>query len=508
MLTRLKVSGFKNLVDVDVRFGPFTCIAGGNGVGKSNLFDAICFLSALASKTLNEAAMAVREEGASASDIRRLFHQVDGEYDKAMRFEAEMLVPSKAVDDFGQEAAATTTLLCYTLELEYAAEPDSRQPARLTILKEKLTYLPRSNANASLLFPHKPGTWRKSVLTGKHRTADFISSKVDGNGTRVVMLHQDGGGHGQPLSRPAQNLPRTILSGASAAECPTVLCAKREMESWRRLQLEPSALRQYDEINAPHHLDMHGGHLPATLFYLAGGNQPDAVRSSAIYSGVANRLGDLIDDVRSVSIDKDDKRENLTLMVSGRDGTLLPARSLSDGTLRFLALAVMDLDTQSPGVICLEEPENGIHPERIPAMLQLLQNIASDTDEAVAEDNPLRQVIINTHSPIVVAEVDDDSILVAYPQEVCQGEKRFHAVAFGCLPDTWRTKADPPAPIVAKGELLAYLNPINQRKKDSQSPMLEVADGIQAKKSKPRNRVADRNDLQILLPGLEGYDRL
>ncbi len=41
MLTRLKVSGFKNLVDVDVHFGPFTCIAGANGVGKSNLFDAI-----------------------------------------------------------------------------------------------------------------------------------------------------------------------------------------------------------------------------------------------------------------------------------------------------------------------------------------------------------------------------------------------------------------------------------------------------------------------------------
>ena len=32
MLTRLRVSGFKNLIDVDVRFGPFTCIAGANGV--------------------------------------------------------------------------------------------------------------------------------------------------------------------------------------------------------------------------------------------------------------------------------------------------------------------------------------------------------------------------------------------------------------------------------------------------------------------------------------------
>jgi AAA15 family ATPase/GTPase len=57
MLTRLKVSGFKNLVDVDVRFGTFTCIAGANGVGKSNLFDAIRFLSALASLPLVEAAL-------------------------------------------------------------------------------------------------------------------------------------------------------------------------------------------------------------------------------------------------------------------------------------------------------------------------------------------------------------------------------------------------------------------------------------------------------------------
>ena len=43
MLTRLKVNGFKNLVDVDVYFGPFTCVAGANAVGKSNLFDAIHF---------------------------------------------------------------------------------------------------------------------------------------------------------------------------------------------------------------------------------------------------------------------------------------------------------------------------------------------------------------------------------------------------------------------------------------------------------------------------------
>ena len=75
MIIRLKVNGFKNLVDVDVRFGPFTCVAGANGVGKSNLFDAIRFLSALASRPLTEAASSIRAEGGSASDLRNLFHR-------------------------------------------------------------------------------------------------------------------------------------------------------------------------------------------------------------------------------------------------------------------------------------------------------------------------------------------------------------------------------------------------------------------------------------------------
>jgi len=60
VLTRLKVDGFKNLDGIDVRLGPFTCVAGPNGVGKSNLFDAIAFLAALADRPLVEAASIVR----------------------------------------------------------------------------------------------------------------------------------------------------------------------------------------------------------------------------------------------------------------------------------------------------------------------------------------------------------------------------------------------------------------------------------------------------------------
>lgn len=42
-------------------------------------------------------------------------------------------------------------------------------------------------------------------------------------------------------------------------------------------------------------------------------------------------------------------------------------------------------------------------------MLDLLQDITTDVTEPTGPDNPLRQIIINTHSPSVVSEVPEDS---------------------------------------------------------------------------------------------------
>ena len=73
----------------------------------------------------------------------------------------------------------------------------------------------------------------------------------------------------------------------------------------------------------------------------------------------------------------------------------------------------MQADPQMQGIICLEEPENGIHPRRIMPMIKLLQDIACDISFKIDNDNPLRQVIINTHSPLVVSEVPESSLLFA-----------------------------------------------------------------------------------------------
>ena len=102
VLTRLQVSGFKNLVDADVRFGPFTCVVGPNGAGKSNLFDAIRFLSALADGPLHEAVAAVGRRHRHGRQIRELFHRAGDSYADRMTLVAVMAVPGRAVDDPGR----------------------------------------------------------------------------------------------------------------------------------------------------------------------------------------------------------------------------------------------------------------------------------------------------------------------------------------------------------------------------------------------------------------------
>ena len=487
MLTRLKVKGFKNLVDVDVWFGPFTCIAGANGVGKSNLFDAITFLSALADRPLMDAALSVRDEGGRTGDIRSLFTHVGNEFSEEMSFEAEMIIPAKGFDDLAQEAKASSTFVSYAISLRYRQEGDSHSLGALELTREELSYIKRGEVSKHLRFRHSPA-WRKSAILGRRWTPYYISTDP---ARGVIKVHQDGGSSGKAQSLLAANLPRTALSAASAAESPTATLARREMQSWRLLQLEPSALREPDRFSAPVKLSSDGGHLPATLYHLANtangrGQMSDwqADQAARVYSRVATALSQLIDDVRAVKVDRDEKRELLTLYVTGRDGTSHAARALSDGTLRFLALAVLALDSGTQGTICLEEPENGIHPTRIPSMINLLEDLATDVDFPVDPHNPLRQVIVNTHSPAVVMQVPEDSLLMADLLEQEQHANPFRSLAFRCLEGTWRHKADLMSP-VSLGKLLDYLNPVTAND-------VEWEDQNQPR----RKRVVDREDFR------------
>jgi predicted ATPase len=442
MLTHLEVRGFKNLLDVQVDFGPFTCIAGANGIGKSNVFDAIEFLSSLATDTLAESAQRVRgASGARAGDPRDLFWDGYRSHERRIRIAADMLVPAEVEDDLGAPARATTTFLRYEVELGYDEPSGEGSVGRLSLLAEELRHIKRGDTAKFLRFPHSVDRFRSAVAQGKRSGAAYLSTEHRDSAT-VINVHGDGGSFGKPQPRAAARAGRTVLSTVATNDYPTILAARREMQSWRRLALEPSALRAPDALTDPRTLSPDGRHLAATLYRLAHDSRDGRPDPEAVYARVAGRLADLSGvGVESLGVELDQVREVFTLVLRERGGLRLPARALSEGTLRFLALCVLLEDPTLRGLVCMEEPENGIHPANLEAMVRLVRDLAVDPMHAPDEDNPLRQVIVNTHAPGVVQLCEPDDLLLAEvrPQ---RGPDGTVARALSLLPyrHSWRAR--------------------------------------------------------------------
>lgn len=75
----------------------------------------------------------------------------------------------------------------------------------------------------------------------------------------------------------------------------------------------------------------------------------------------------------------------------------IPASRLSDGTLRFLCLLAILCHPNPPPLICIEEPELGLHPDMIHIIADLLRDASTRT-----------QLIVTTHSDLLVEEFSDE----------------------------------------------------------------------------------------------------
>ena len=86
----------------------------------------------------------------------------------------------------------------------------------------------------------------------------------------------------------------------------------------------------------------------------------------------------------------------------------IPATRLSDGTLRYMCLLSILCHPAPPPVICIEEPELGLHPDILPTIADLLKEASKRT-----------QLIVTTHSDALVSALSDtpEAVLVCERNE-------------------------------------------------------------------------------------------
>lgn len=177
----------------------------------------------------------------------------------------------------------------------------------------------------------------------------------------------------------------------------------------------------------------------------------------AVYDALLNRqlsdflalqqsVQNLFPTVDAIILDTPDNHTK-ALAVRLRDGTQVPAANMSEGLLYYLAFAAMQKIARA-SVLLIEEPENGLHPARIAEVIRVLREIAKDS-----------QVVIATHSPLVVNALQPDEVSVV---------TRHLETGTKVTPIRATPRFDERVEIFALGELwIAYANG------DDEAPLLE-----------------------------------
>lgn len=116
--------------------------------------------------------------------------------------------------------------------------------------------------------------------------------------------------------------------------------------------------------------------------------------------------------------------EGGTVQVFLEEGNItVPATRLSDGTLRYLCLLAILCHPKPPPLVCIEEPELGLHPDILPTLGELLR----DASERC-------QLIVTTHSDVLVDALTDtpESVIVCEKHE---GQTELHRLSKDELSD-------------------------------------------------------------------------
>jgi predicted ATPase len=396
MITRIELDGFKTFQKFALDLSPLQVIVGLNGAGKSNLFDALQLLSKLAESDLRSAFQNMRGEAGELFTIGP-----DSRPLNRLHMAVEVLVNRTVADDWGAVEELRYPRMRY--ELEVVRQPDRVGLDRLYVAHESLASIPRGEDQWTRRFDLQTGGNWIPKLTGGRKP--FISTKEE-QGKATLSLHQDGRSGRRNIV--AEQAERTVLSGVLNTEFPHAFAVAQEIRSWRFLQINPEVLRSPSPMTAPKTMAADGRYLANVLARMKATDE-------TLLADVSRDLSNMVSGILRIDVEADPARDQYVIWADMEDGRRFSSRVLSDGTLRMLALITLKNDPEHAGVLCFEEPENGVHPGRLAGMAALLQELVTDFNEPEEAALPLRQVLCNTHSPAFISYEDIlPNVLFAY----------------------------------------------------------------------------------------------
>ena len=163
-----------------------------------------------------------------------------------------------------------------------------------------------------------------------------------------------------------------------------------DIRLYRNWEFGPDAgLRRSPRTDEPStFLTERGENLPLVLSRLRGDSRQRFVKA----------LQQLYDGIEDFQVEVGGGRAELFVVERGAGERYIPASRLSDGTLRYMALAAILLDPDPPPLVVIEEPELGLHPDVVLSIGEMLINASQRT-----------QLVVTTHSRVLINALEDHS---------------------------------------------------------------------------------------------------
>ncbi|HUT90629.1 MAG TPA: AAA family ATPase [Thermoguttaceae bacterium] len=390
MLKRIHVRGYKSLEDVEVCLQPLSVLFGPNAAGKSNFLDALQLLSRMAtSRTLKEAFESpyrgkplesftfgpgglnhlIQQRTASFSievDVE-LSPDVVSEVDRQIR---EMRKGKSADAEPGQNkktpAFVRETSLRYRIEVEILPKSG--------ILRVADEYLAAMTSRGTVTKARRP----------------FLERMGD-----RLHLRMEGQAHPTYYDR---YLDHSVLSlPLYPPHHPHLVAMRQELSRYFFFYFEPrERMRAPNPVKEVRHIGFMGEDLAAFLNTLKSvdGRQ---------FRAVEKALHQIVPSIHGIDVDVNNLGEVDLWLLEGE--LRIPARVVSEGTLRILGLLALGGAKDPPALLGFEEPENGIHPRRVKLIAELLKTRAATGQS---------QLIVTTHSPILPDLIPDNRLFVCW----------------------------------------------------------------------------------------------
>lgn len=187
-----------------------------------------------------------------------------------------------------------------------------------------------------------------------------------------------------------------IASLGNLSDHPRITLLRRYIEEWYLSYFVPDAARERPPAGAQRWLDRRGGNVGNVLQYFQRQDPEN-------FKEILQRVSDSIPGIKKITVaTSDDKRLLLKFDEQGYKDPFFQ-QSMSDGTLKMLAYAVLLADPAPRPFIGIEEPENGLY-------VRLIEALAGQFVQQTRRKNAPTQILVTTHSPYFVDALKPEQV--------------------------------------------------------------------------------------------------